>query len=427
MNNRTHYRHPPGGLSRRSLLAGAGALGGAALLGACSGNGSGSDQRLRFQTYFGEDQVKVWEQQFADFQERSGIEVTHEFVEQAAQAERLLTMAATNQLPDVTLISGFSFSALAERGYFAEITPATAEAQGIDIDDFFPGLVDYYRVDGAIHALPTDTDVGILFYNQDLFEQEGVDPPSPDWTWEDFRLAAAQLTKGSGAGKQFGVGAAFGLPHDLTMVARSYGGDLIDPESLSPVIADGGGRRALELYRQMAYEDGSVAPPGSAVDMSSGKIAMDIMGPWAKRFVLDAAPFEWGMALVPQGTQRSTYSFGSSIGVMASASNKEAAFSWVGEFLSVPLEVQRARDWSLYPPRRAAVEDPEFDMGFTPEQNQVIADSLAVGSAPTTVRELQRVQQAMTDVAASIANDGMSVDEAIAKLTEIWTPLLAEE
>jgi ABC-type glycerol-3-phosphate transport system substrate-binding protein len=58
--------------------------------------------------------------------------------------------------------------------------------------DFPPELLDQYRQAGDLFGLPTSSQPQIMAYNADLLAKHGLEPPSNEWTFDDFiQLAAA--------------------------------------------------------------------------------------------------------------------------------------------------------------------------------------------------------------------------------------------
>ena len=79
----------------------------------------------------------------------------------------------------------------------------TSSATAYDISDFRPDAIELYRWDGKTYALPRDYGNQNLYYNVDLFEEAGVEPPPADWedtefTFDVFLDMAQQLTKTEG-------------------------------------------------------------------------------------------------------------------------------------------------------------------------------------------------------------------------------------
>ncbi len=97
-------------------------------------------------------------------------------------------------------------------GLFLDLEPLIDEFN-YDVSDFDPALLDYYREDGKLVALPFAIFPSALFYNKDLFDQVGLayppqkvgdkyklDSKEMDWTFDALAMVAKRLTLDS-AGK----------------------------------------------------------------------------------------------------------------------------------------------------------------------------------------------------------------------------------
>ena len=69
------------------------------------------------------------------------------------------------------------------------------KARGIDLEqEVWPCVLDDVRLDGRIYGFPRNVAVDALWFNKDIFEQAGLDYPSPSMTWEEFIPLAQHLT-----------------------------------------------------------------------------------------------------------------------------------------------------------------------------------------------------------------------------------------
>ena len=74
--------------------------------------------------------------------------------------------------------------------------------------EFFPTVLNQYRRDGVLYALPVDAMPLMLYYDEEYFALKGV--PMPDdanWDWDELVRNAVELT----ASKQDGTVARWGL------------------------------------------------------------------------------------------------------------------------------------------------------------------------------------------------------------------------
>jgi len=73
-----------------------------------------------------------------------------------------------------------------------------------DLTDFYPALVEPFRYQGQLWALPAAATPVIIQYNKDVFDAAGVAYPQEGWTFADFLDIAVTLTQGEGETKQYG-------------------------------------------------------------------------------------------------------------------------------------------------------------------------------------------------------------------------------
>ncbi len=131
-------------------------------------------------------------------------------------------------------------------GHWLNLEPLIAADPDLALDDFYPQVLAAYRRQGALWALPLAVDAALLFYNQDLFDAAGIAYPHAGWTWDDFLIAAHQLTQGEGRDQQWGFAA------------------LADGWETLPLI-----RAAQQMARPMPLWDAPETPTAPALDTSA--------------------------------------------------------------------------------------------------------------------------------------------------------------
>jgi ABC-type glycerol-3-phosphate transport system substrate-binding protein len=417
-------------LSRRRFLLGASAVGAAAMLPACGNDDSGAEGGdLRFQSFQPADVVEVWEPQFSEFKSTNGSGVRHEYIAKAQQNQSLLTLAASGTLPDVALISADSFPSLSSRGLLEPLDQA--KLKDYQINDGVEVLRNLYTYDGKPYGIGTDLDMGLLFYNEDLFTAAGLTPPTPQTTWDEMRQMARTLTKGSGAGKFYGLDVTGSGPYlVLSAMAWAFGGQLIDAKAKKVTISDGGGRRAVELFTAMQGADGSIPPPNSeGATIANGRVAMGVYGAWAAYYVLKDVKFKWGLTKLPRADSFGTYGSGSTLVIFKSSKNKAKAAEFVNFFMSRQLQLQRASDFGWTPPTTSVLAAPEFGtsgrLNFTPEQRTVITETAAQARPLVLVPEQVKLYQAVTDALGPVANGQADAAKTIQALQDGWQSLIS--
>ncbi|WP_421760857.1 extracellular solute-binding protein [Devosia sp.] len=358
--------------------------------------------------------------------------------------ERVALDLSAGTAADVIQMDSFVVSELASAGY---VEPLDSLATIWDqYGSYMKGLLDVVSYDGHVYALPTDTDVRMLWYSMELFKQAGIATPWAPKTWDDV-LAAAQTIK-----DKTGVEDAFLLPAgtkqgEAATMQGFYmallGADTPDGDRNrlrnwkegkwigdSPAL-----RRTLELYKKV-YQDQKLAGKainyatdiGAAVhqEMLGNKLGILASGSWEYACMWDCngvnapAPADrdaiLGWAPWPgsgqPGTKATTnISGGWAIGINAKSANKEAA----QKLLTTIFDKGNFTTWTVANKRMAVRTDISQSPEYTADAYLAKATAMA---AETTGRDTypgyQRVSALVQNMTAAIL-DGSSVEDAIAE------------
>jgi multiple sugar transport system substrate-binding protein len=163
-----------------------------------------------------------------------------------------------------------------------------AARDGIDGSQFWPFTWQEATVDGEPYGIPFETDVRVLYWNKQAFEEVGLDPEQPPTTWDELWEYADKLDKKN----EDGSWARIGFHPDLgnggwNLWSRANGAELVQdgkPLANDPKLVEAfewmkqwydryGGYDALTEFRSTFG-----APPNDP--FMSGKVAMivDING-----------------------------------------------------------------------------------------------------------------------------------------------------
>jgi multiple sugar transport system substrate-binding protein len=140
-------------------------------------------------------------------------------------------------------------------------------------------------VDNKVIGVPALVDNLGLIYNKKLFDTAGVPYPTDEWSWDDFRAAAKQLTNPSKNiyGTAYSVSASEDTTWHLWPLLWQKGGKILDDSGM-PAFNSDAGVAALEFLRQLAVEDKSMYLDQTDEKYGqlfyAGNVAMIISGPW---------------------------------------------------------------------------------------------------------------------------------------------------
>jgi multiple sugar transport system substrate-binding protein len=107
---------------------------------------------------------------------------------------KLSTAIAGGSGPDLALNDTSTAQARAKNGVTVNVSPYIAR-DGINLEDYFPILVNRLKYNDRMYGMPNDTDVRVLFYNKDAFKDAGLDPEKPPTNWAEVEEYADKLTK----------------------------------------------------------------------------------------------------------------------------------------------------------------------------------------------------------------------------------------
>ncbi|MEZ4668681.1 MAG: extracellular solute-binding protein [Anaerolineae bacterium] len=86
-------------------------------------------------------------------------------------------------------------------GYFLDLAPLTNADTTLNVDDFVPSIWQSFQWDNGIWALPVSTDVVVVVYNPQVFDEKGLAYPNENWSLEDYANAADALSERDASGK----------------------------------------------------------------------------------------------------------------------------------------------------------------------------------------------------------------------------------
>ena len=334
--------------------------------------------------------------------------------------------------PDISYQYGTSMAQIAQVPTVLDLTQRVADP-AFNWNDFFPGEHAAATVDGRVLGVPALVDNLAIVYNKGLFDKAGVAYPTADWTWDDFRSAAAKLT--DPAIRQFG----WAFPVDATedtvwhydAMLWEAGGDILNADNTQAAFNSDAGVTALNALRDMAVTDKSVfldaQNTGKIEELfNSGNVGMLVTGPWDLSSFPDV---HYGVQIMPQfpGGTHQTIS-GPDMWVLFNKSDARAQAAW--EFIQwfTATEQQRAdaMETGHLPTRASVLAIPGFTAAFGKKfkGNDVFAANLAnVVKARPVLSTYDDISQAMGNAVVAVMlgqNDAKSaLDDAANKVNGI--------
>ncbi|MHA1302542.1 MAG: sugar ABC transporter substrate-binding protein [Candidatus Heimdallarchaeaceae archaeon] len=225
--------------------------------------------------------------------------VNIEFYEQPSSGwlDKFISVAQTNDAPDIFLGKGHWLGQLADLGYIRELTPFVTPQQEIE---FLPFAVESLSYKNELYGLPLWLDSTLLFYNKDLFDANNVSYPSETWNETDFVNTAIRLTDRS-VNQIYGLAWNTLSPYMWPSFQFGFGhGSLYQNNTI--VINDTASIKAMEfiyalkyMQRCVKYDDSSSSATQAFIN---NKAAMIIYGGWYVKTLL-SLDINFGLQILP--------------------------------------------------------------------------------------------------------------------------------
>jgi len=394
-----------------------------------------------------EGHVKVrdkWAQEFSE--QNPGITVQHQPTANADYNTKIQTLFAAGTPPDIYR-------------YLQEITPIITVSQkalhlqlddyiaadDYDLSDFRPDAIKLYQWDGKTFALPRDYGNQNLFYNVDIFEEAGVEPPPVDWedtsfTFEVFLDMLQRLVKREGDRvTQWGFLVNRGQRPWASWV-YSNGGALVHKDdsgvATDSAMADEATVEALQFLQDLMYKHEVSPRPdleselGGVELFSTGRVAVMLTNPSAVNQFRPIEAFRWDVGTIPIGkaARRGTGGGGTGWASGAGTKHPQEAWGFLKHITSAQAELDEVSVGATTPSRVSVVTSeafldpnlpPKNAKGFAQAQEYVVRDPVHVNWPEIT----QRIYTPNMDLLWSGTEDAATV---AARIKQESDPLFAQ-
>ena len=304
----------------------------------------------------------VGAQLVTEFEQQGGPTIEYTDTLYADFMKKLLTVVAAGTPPDLSYVDRYVTQSYACRGVLSAMDDMIARSKVIKKDMFFPLLVQNTNYHGKTYGIPHGPDVGLFYYNKDLFRSAALDPEKPPLTWDDVTTVAQQLTKKSGDTiQQLGWSPAqdWGVPW---MVAYwQQGGQLISDDGTKATFNNDKSVAALEFFKKVYDLEGTYDAATKVVSGAGGGLKSFLASKtamfWSTHstihdFAVNKINFAYGASYfpLPQGGKHANYMGGWSLVIPKGAKQAAGAFQFL-EYLCTPdPQIRWAEAWNCIPP-----------------------------------------------------------------------------
>ncbi|SDZ38696.1 multiple sugar transport system substrate-binding protein [Evansella caseinilytica] len=291
--------------------------------------------------------------------------------------QKVMAAARAQSLPTIAQAVTSVIPEYIANGFVAPLNDWMEDPEVGLSDDELNDYVEIFRESSiwynTFYSLPFSKSTRVLFYNQGILEENGLDVPS---SWEDIRHISETVT-GDGL---IGMGFENSFESEFQALLIQMGGVYIDEGTLEAQFASTEGIEAMSLMKEL-MDEGLARTAGEDDYMSNpfgrGDVAMYIGSSAGIPHVASAAEgnIEWSTTVLPAYEGEAATSFaGNDIVLFNQADEAEQRAAW--EFMKFLTSPEITAEWSMksgYLPVRYSAEDLEDYQAFVAENPEYLA------------------------------------------------------
>ena len=300
--------------------------------------------------------------------------------------QKILTMIAGGTPPDMFWMPhGDQAIEFMKRGALMELGPlmdSDPEFQEIK-KDIEPRMYRNSTFNGKIFGQPIWLGTYFMFYNKDLFDEQGIPYPDGSWDWDEFRQICQKLTSEEENIYGFYVG-----PDVIYSMICSNGGQRYDTEKIECLFNTPEVTGAYQLAYDFVHKYKISPTPGELVGVTKGapmwegfmaeELAIVYQGQYMIDFFKDIEDFEWGVVLPPRGKKgNAPFLVGINFGIYRETSHPKETWEFMKFYLSKEAQELIYEIKIDIPVLTSVQQSDTFLNGHCgPEINKVILESL---------------------------------------------------
>lgn len=335
-------------------------------------------------------------------------------------SDTLLTRIAGGEQIDVIMIAIEGLGLLAAKNVLVPLDSflqADPDAQDTLQNDVHVTLREMLQVDGQQMEYPFSWNNMVTYYNTAVFEEEGLEPPADDWTWDDFVATCQAVARVSGGADDrfaysfwgsgmFGMAAWFFNNDTSPLTADWSASNLLDPKVIETV----------QFLADLILEH-RVAPNPEGWDewaqFHAGNLVMRTCGRWCIGGSLEAEFETYDIQYQPHNAGPLRTVVGTDgWGISSSSENPQAAWDVVKLLSGTEASLDMVRLGGNIPALRSVSEMPEF-VEYGPPNTALFYETLDYAATVPSPPNFNIIEPILNRHYATIWNGEKSVEEAL--------------
>jgi len=390
----------------------------------CTSRREGPEKKtlVRFSFWGSFLELKLWEEMKALYEKRyPDVSLRLEYTP-GEYLRKLRLQFISGTACDIIMVDDEFYPTYQESGNLEDLKEYIArDKDAFNFDDFWKTSLESFTYKKKQCALPWDGFSTLMFYNCDLFDKAGVPYPNDDWTWEDFKRLAIQLTKdfdNDGRIDQFGCNVVFSWL-GLESVVWSFGGQILTPDKKRFAMNSRKTIAALQYIYDLKYKYHTMPQAGELsgmmgeIQLLTGRVAMLPGGAFAVSTMRGVEAMRWDVAHMPTGPAgKSTRVSWDGLAIYSRSKHKEKAWQFIKLVLSDEGQRLIGSLQRAVPVRKSAAYA-TFVNPQTPQKEEKFLEAMEYGRlTPITVKyaemdivmrnELDKLSLGVTDPATMV-------------------------
>lgn len=354
--------------------------------------------------------------------------------ETSSYQDVLVTEIEAGTAPDVFWIPGTDVARFAGAGLILNLADTAGMDTNYSADDFYAGPMGFLttQISGAegdaLWGLPRDVSAFAIYYNQDLFDEAGLDFPETGWTWDDFAEAATEINALGDEITGFGMDAWWG-PYGYWINAAGSG--FFNEDYTACGLNNDATAEGLSFVADQMANGNAVAWGDPAEGpFLAGQLGMYMNGRWATPGMIANADFNWNAAPLPIGPsgEATNWLFWGAYVVNANTEHPEEAWELVTSLTSAAVQGDIA-SLGANIPSRSTDEAIDLFLGTLPDSgvnNQAFVDGTTAADvrteAPLFFGNWGAVDAAYGGGVSAVFNGELSADEFASTICDTVAP-----
>lgn len=344
-----------------------------ALMALAIGSFAGAQEvvNITYMSWFTGD-FEALEQPILDWfnEEHPQIQVEKIAVNWGEYTDQLYTMIAAGMPPDVVALDTWWSHDFFNSGAILPID-TFVERDQFDLNRFRSGFVEeaigYF--DGRLYGLPWAPGTIVMFYNESLFDRNGLPYPTYDWTTDEFIDYGMKITNDQNGD---GVNDVFGTDHlAYWNWTASFGGDYVDRATGRQTMTTQEFIDGMQFSQDLTFVYGIQPTAEERAAVSGGSYApmSGNFGMWyswdgdVAWFISGGMPelFDFNLTYFPQvpGQPQTQVQKGNSITITRDSTHPEEAWEFIKFYMSDKAQFHLAEQ-GMYPATISAARQPFY-------------------------------------------------------------------